>query len=50
MLHPELLRLLEALRWNMERDIPWGRFEFDPAPALETLVRDEARHSGADLR
>ena len=26
MLYPELFRQLEAVRWNMERDIPWDRF------------------------
>jgi len=29
MLYPELFKSLEALRWNMERDVPWDRF--DPA-------------------
>ena len=27
MLYPELFRSLEALRWNMERDIPWHTFD-----------------------
>ena len=27
MLYPELFRQLEAVRWNMERDIPWDRFD-----------------------
>jgi hypothetical protein len=27
MLYPELFRQLEAVRWNMERDIPWERFD-----------------------
>ena len=27
MLYPELFRQLEAVRWNMERDIPWQRFD-----------------------
>ena len=43
MLDPELLRQVETVRWNVQRDIPWDRFEFDPAPALEILARDEAR-------
>ncbi len=34
MLYPELFASLEAVRWNMERDIPWDRF--DPA-----LLSDE---------
>jgi hypothetical protein len=32
MLYPELFASLEAVRWNMERDIPWDRFD----PALLT--------------
>ncbi len=32
MLYPELFRSLEAVRWNMETDIPWDRFD----PALLT--------------
>lgn len=27
MLYPELFKQLEAVRWNMERDIPWASFE-----------------------
>jgi hypothetical protein len=27
MLYPELFRQLEAVRWNMERDIPWDQFD-----------------------
>ncbi|MDE2047508.1 MAG: ferritin-like domain-containing protein [Betaproteobacteria bacterium] len=27
MLYPELFRQLEAVRWNMERDIPWQQFD-----------------------
>ncbi len=27
MLYPELFKQLEAVRWNMERDIPWERFD-----------------------
>ena len=27
MLYPELFRQLEAVRWNMESDIPWDRFD-----------------------
>jgi hypothetical protein len=27
MLYPELFKQLEAVRWNMDRDIPWQRFE-----------------------
>ena len=26
MLFPELFKQLEAVRWNMERDIPWSSF------------------------
>jgi hypothetical protein len=32
MLYPELFASLEAVRWNMERDVPWDRFD----PALLT--------------
>jgi hypothetical protein len=27
MLYPELFRQLEAVRWNMENDVPWGQFD-----------------------
>jgi hypothetical protein len=27
MLYPELFRQLEAVRWNLERDIPWASFD-----------------------
>src|SRR5207244_2697256 len=27
MLYPELFKQLEAVRWNMEHDIPWDRFD-----------------------
>jgi hypothetical protein len=27
MLYPELFKSLEAVRWNMERDVPWGEFD-----------------------
>ena len=27
MLFPELFKQLEAVRWNMERDIPWSSFD-----------------------
>ena len=27
MLYPELFRQLEAVRWNMDQDIPWDKFE-----------------------
>ena len=29
MLYPELFKQLEAVRWNMETDIPWSSFEAD---------------------
>lgn len=32
MLYPELFKSLEAVRWNMERDVPWHAFD----PALLT--------------
>lgn len=27
MLYPELFKTMEAVRWNMARDIPWGDFD-----------------------
>jgi hypothetical protein len=27
MLYPDLFRSLEAVRWNMEKDVPWGEFD-----------------------
>ena len=27
MLYPELFKQLEAVRWDMEKDIPWGSFD-----------------------
>jgi len=27
MLYPELFKSLESVRWNMERDVPWGTFD-----------------------
>jgi hypothetical protein len=27
MLYPELFKQLEAVRWNMDTDIPWDRFD-----------------------
>ncbi|NTZ88348.1 ferritin-like domain-containing protein, partial [Burkholderia metallica] len=27
MLYPELFRSLEAVRWDMEKDIPWDKFD-----------------------
>lgn len=27
MLYPELFKSLEAVRWNMENDIPWASFD-----------------------
>ena len=27
MLYPELYRSLEAVRWDMEKDIPWDKFD-----------------------
>ncbi len=27
MLYPELFKSLEAVRWNMERDVPWAEFD-----------------------
>jgi len=27
MLYPELFKSLESVRWNMDRDVPWGEFD-----------------------
>ena len=27
MLYPELFKQLEAVRWSMDSDIPWDRFD-----------------------
>ncbi|HEX7442045.1 MAG TPA: ferritin-like domain-containing protein, partial [Caldimonas sp.] len=27
MLYPELFKQLEAVRWNMDQDIPWDQFD-----------------------
>ncbi|MBX9871897.1 MAG: ferritin-like domain-containing protein, partial [Burkholderiaceae bacterium] len=27
MLYPELFKQLEAVRWDMEKDIPWDQFD-----------------------
>lgn len=27
MLYPELFKQLEAVRWNMDSDIPWDKFD-----------------------
>ena len=27
MLYPELFKSLEAVRWNLEKDIPWHRYD-----------------------
>jgi hypothetical protein len=37
LLYPELFRSLEAVRWNMETDVPWA--EFDPARLSDEQAR-----------
>lgn len=37
MLYPELYKSLEAVRWNMEKDIPWEKFD------ASQLTDDQAR-------
>jgi hypothetical protein len=27
MIYPELFKQLEAVRWNMDKDIPWDHFD-----------------------
>ena len=38
MLYPELFKSLEKLRWNMEQDVPWDRFQPE-------LLTDEQAHT-----
>ena len=38
MLYPELFKQLEAVRWNMDTDIPWDRFD-------ASLLTDEQAHT-----
>ncbi|MFZ5541607.1 MAG: ferritin-like domain-containing protein [Pseudomonadota bacterium] len=38
MLYPELFKSLEAVRWNLERDIPWDAFD-------ATKLSDEQAHT-----
>ena len=37
MLYPELFKSLEAVRWNMDTDVPWG--DFDPARLSDEQAR-----------
>ncbi|HZW75611.1 MAG TPA: ferritin-like domain-containing protein, partial [Caldimonas sp.] len=37
MLYPELFKQLEAVRWNMDADIPWATFE------TERLTEEQAQ-------
>ncbi len=38
MLYPELFKSLEALRWNMERDVPWDAFDPDRLSEEQALT------------
>jgi hypothetical protein len=38
MLYPELFRSLEAVRWNMEQDVPWATFEADKLSDEQALT------------
>ena len=33
MIYPELFKQLEAVRWNMDKDIPWDQFDAKQASA-----------------
>jgi hypothetical protein len=37
LLYPDLFRSLESVRWNMEKDVPWDKFE------ASLLTDDQAR-------
>jgi hypothetical protein len=38
MLYPELFRQLEALRWDLDRDIPWSEFQSDKLSEEQALT------------
>ena len=38
MLYPELFKTMEAVRWNMAHDIPWGDFD-------RSKLSDEQAHT-----
>ena len=38
MLYPELFKQFEALRWNLETDIPWADFEADELTDEQALT------------
>ena len=38
MLYPELFKQFEALRWNLETDIPWTDFESDQLTDEQALT------------
>ena len=50
MLYPELFKQLEAVRWNMDTDIPWDRFDAsqlsDGASATILMSSDRAKELG----
>ena len=40
MLYPELFKQLEAVRWDMEKDIPWGDFDAAQRPVSGASCRN----------
>ena len=40
LLYPDLFRSLESVRWNMEKDVPWDKFD---ASLLATTRRGRSR-------
>ena len=55
MLYPELYKSLESVRWDMEKDIPWDKFDASlltdegypsgPSDIVERLSRYASEHS-----
>ena len=43
MLYPELYKSLESVRWDMEKDIPWDKFD-------ASLLTDEQADDDQDER
>ena len=48
MLYPELFKQLESVRWDMDKDIPWGSFEAsklsdEQAQLMDIVLRESER-------
>ena len=44
MLYPELFKQLEAVRWNMDHDIPWDQFDASPPDRGAGADDQDERH------